>query len=85
MSDLRIEEVTHERAFASNDGRDSFCHILDGSGTRFYCGRAHPTGRCSCGEYLGEGICPVCGQVTCPQCAVLADLDERIGKTNADV
>jgi hypothetical protein len=79
LSDLQIEEVVAAREdFTPSNGEDSFCHIVDGSGRRHYCGKLHPSGICTCGEYQGEAVCPTCGKLTCPTCAVMADLDDRL-------
>lgn len=84
MSDLQIEEVAaYDESFAPDDGEDAFCHIIEGSGTRFYCGKPNPSGTHPCGLYKGELVCPSCSQVTCPTCAVRADLDDRL--QDADV
>lgn len=56
---------------------DSFCHIVDGSGEKAYCGYID-TGPLTCKPYNGEAICPSCGLPTCPTCAVMASLNERL-------
>ena len=83
MSDLQVDEVIKVTPDAPE--KDSYCHILDGSGVRFYCGKPHPSGRYDCKLYEGESLCPSCGQVTCPTCAVMSSLDDRLEDPDADV
>jgi len=53
-----------------------FCHIIrDETGTS-YCGDNQD--RPTCPPWEGEAICPHCGAVTCPRCAQLADLEDRL-------
>lgn len=78
MSDLQIEEVIEATPDVTVPEKDSFCHIDDGSDIRFFCGKLNEGGRYLCKPYMGEAICPSCGNPTCPACAVMADLDERL-------
>lgn len=81
MTDVQIEEVTDE---TTDDvvlpPKQEFCHIDDGSGIRFYCGQLNEDGGHTCPNYNGEAICPGCGLATCPTCAVMADLNDRLGE-----
>lgn len=56
---------------------DKFCHIESGDGRTYYCGR-RATGETTCQMYDGEAVCPTCGLPTCPQCAVMSSLNERL-------
>ena len=59
------------------DVSDEFCHIMDGSGEKAYCGFSEPGGT-TCKPYVGEAICPSCGLATCPTCAVMSSLNDRL-------
>ena len=56
---------------------DSFCHIESGDGMTHYCGRPM-SGETTCKMYEGEAICPTCGLPTCPSCAVMSSLHDRL-------
>lgn len=56
---------------------DDFCHIESGDGKTYYCGR-RASGETTCQTYNGEAVCPTCGLATCPQCAVMSNLNERL-------
>jgi hypothetical protein len=57
-----------------------FCHIHigdhDNNGTA-YCG-VSGLRNFSCRDYDGEAICPDCGNPTCPRCAQLSELEDRM-------
>jgi hypothetical protein len=57
-----------------------FCHIcVDETLVEVYCGDEGAKGTAPCqGAYEGEAICPSCGHPTCPRCAVLSDLEDRL-------
>lgn len=77
MSQLETTTNTERETAPPKD--DGFCHIDDGSAIHYYCGGSNPTpGQFTCPPYKGEAICPGCGRPTCPQCAVMADLANRI-------
>ena len=60
------------------DVGDEFCHIVDQSLRRYYCGRpCHDRGM-KCKVYEGEAICPSCGKPTCPICATQSSLNARL-------
>lgn len=73
--------VKHEERVASRDSvssGDEFCHILDAE-DKPYCGWAGKNSdEVTCQPYKGEAICPSCGFATCPTCAVMASLNERL-------
>ena len=79
MTDLQIEEVTD---LTTDDvempPEMEHCHIDDGSGIRFYCGRLNEILGHTCSPYNGEAICPDCGLATCPSCATMASLNEKL-------
>jgi hypothetical protein len=56
---------------------DEFCHIESGDGRTAYCGHVLP-GQNTCQLYNGEALCPSCGLATCPTCAVMSNLNERL-------
>lgn len=56
---------------------DEFCHISMSSGIT-YCGKRLSGVGVTCKLYEGEAICPTCGKVTCPDCAVRSSLNERL-------
>ncbi len=56
---------------------DEFCHIESGDGRTYYCGQ-RARGETTCQMYNGEAVCPTCGLPTCPQCAVMSSLNERL-------
>jgi hypothetical protein len=76
-----MTETTHETKPVPSWIHDmEFCHIAcDDEGIYTYCGDGDgdPV-TCSPGYYAGEAICPNCGHPTCPRCAQLADLDDRV-------
>lgn len=56
---------------------DNFCHIEVYPGKTTYCGKAlNDPGTCQL--YRGEALCPTCGRPTCPTCAVMSSLNERL-------
>lgn len=76
-----VEEVATEELVPSWFADMEFCHIspeeeLDHDAA--YCGHIDHIGLggegTTCGEYLGEAICPWCGNPTCPRCAQLSAL-----------
>lgn len=69
-----IVGVEHQEE-TTDDGK--YCHIVDGSGLTAYCGRKQH-GELTCKPYNGEAICLTCGLPTCPDCAVMASLNERL-------
>jgi hypothetical protein len=79
MSDLQIEEVTD---LGTDDveapPQQEFCHIDDGSGIRFYCGKLNEDLGHTCQPYAGEAICPSCGLANCPSCTLMSSLEERL-------
>lgn len=62
-----------------------FCHLVppwdETTGMRALCGATpgdfQESVTCD-GTYAGEAICPGCGHPTCPRCAVLSDIEERL-------
>jgi hypothetical protein len=56
---------------------DNFCHIISGDGRTYYCGQ-RASGETTCQMYDGEAVCPSCGLATCPTCAVMSSLNERL-------
>lgn len=56
---------------------DHLCHIESGDGRTYYCGRG-AVGETTCKTYDGEAVCPSCGLPTCPTCAVMSSLNERL-------
>ena len=79
MSDLQIEEdVDLIIDDVEAPPKQEFCHIDDGSGIRFYCGKLSEDGGHTCQPYNGEAICPSCGLANCPSCTVMADLNGRL-------
>ena len=56
---------------------DKFCHIEIGDARTAYCGKVLG-GPGTCKIFDGEAICPTCGRPTCPSCAVMSDLNERL-------
>ena len=79
MSDLQIEEAVD---LSTDDveapPKQEYCHIDDGSGIRFYCGKLSEDQGHTCQPYDGEAICPTCGLATCPDCALMSDLNSRL-------
>lgn len=73
MSDTDTADVTAPSWLTDIE----FCHIDDGTETRALCG-AQDHLPITCADYNGEAICPTCGSPTCPQCAVLSDLEDRL-------
>ena len=74
LGEVLLPEVREEEE-TTDDGK--YCHIVDGSGEKAYCGRKQ-VGATTCRYYNGEAICPSCGLPTCPDCAVMASLNERL-------
>lgn len=70
-----VWEEVGEEPKTTDDGK--YCHIVDGSKEKAYCGRTQ-LGELTCKPYNGEAICPTCGLPTCPTCAVMCSLDERL-------
>lgn len=70
-----IEVWVDEELGTTDDGK--YCHIVDGSGEKAYCGRTQ-LGDLTCKPYAGEAICPSCGLPTCPTCAIRQSLSERL-------
>ena len=56
----------------------TFCHILLDDDSGYYCGAPGWENGPTCEDYDGEAICPSCGNPTCPCCAQLSDLEERL-------
>lgn len=54
-----------------------FCHVLLDDESAHMCGRPY-FGEPLCPDFDGEAICPGCGLPTCPRCAVLDDLEDRL-------
>ena len=73
--DTTSEVREDEEPRTTDDGK--YCHIVDGSGEKAYCGRKQ-VGDLTCKPYNGEAICPSCGLATCPDCAVMSSLNERL-------
>lgn len=70
------EEVEEKpKPYTTDDGE--YCHIVDDSGQKAFCGRKQ-VGDLTCKPYNGEAICPSCGLPTCPTCAVRQSLSERL-------
>jgi hypothetical protein len=82
MSEIATSQEQDLRDLAEQDppSPDEFCHIVDASGTTYYCGKPHKRG-VTCKKYEGEAICPTCGRPTCPTCAVRSDLAVRLEGT----
>ncbi len=78
MTEVReaLPEVREEEELETTDDWQ-YCHIVDGSGEKAYCGRLQ-LGNLTCKPYNGEAICPSCGLPTCPTCAVMSSLNERL-------
>jgi hypothetical protein len=76
MSETAIPEVREDEELETTDD-GKYCHIVDSSGLQSYCGRTQ-LGDLTCKPYNGEAICPSCGLATCPECAVLCSLNERL-------
>lgn len=78
-TDLRIEEETD---LTTEDvevpPQMEYCHIDDGSGIRFLCGKLNEDDGHTCQPYNGEAICPSCGLANCPSCTVMASLEDRL-------
>lgn len=53
------------------------CHVCPFDSETPYCGAGGGTVG-ACDDYDGEAICPTCGRPTCPRCAQLCDLDDRL-------
>jgi hypothetical protein len=78
VTDLQIEETTETTERVETPHVDEYCHISDGSGIRFYCGKLNEHPGFTCRPYNGEAICPDCGLATCPTCATMASLNDRL-------
>lgn len=79
MTDLQIEEVTESTVEdVEAPPQQEYCHIDDGSGIRFYCGKLNEDFGHTCKPYNGEAICPSCGLATCSTCALMANLNEKL-------
>lgn len=77
---MNIEQPTVAPSVPSLDDME-FCHIcVPGSLEEVFCGeKDFELGAISCGGlYDGEAICASCGNPTCPRCAVLSDLEDRL-------
>jgi len=78
-----MESVEVEQGVGIDEGaidppeKDSFCHIESGDGRTHYCGKPM-SGETTCKMYQGEAICPTCGLPTCPTCAVMSSLADRL-------
>ena len=77
MSEVELGELVIDEKEDVTTSGDGFCHIDDGSDLRTYCGRPEAEG-ITCAPYNGEAICPSCGLPTCPTCAVMASLNDRL-------
>lgn len=77
MSDLEtvLPEIREEESVETTDD-GKYCHIVV-DGEKAYCGRTL-LGDLTCEPYKGEAICPSCGFATCPTCAVMSSLNERL-------
>lgn len=71
-----LPEVREEAVIETTDD-GQYCHIVESTGEKAYCGRTQ-LGDLTCKPYNGEAICPSCGLPTCPSCAVMASLNERL-------
>lgn len=80
MTDVALPEVREDQVLETTDD-GKYCHIVDGSGEKAYCGRIQ-LGELTCASYKGEAICPSCGLPTCPTCAVMSSLNERLEETD---
>lgn len=75
-SQILTEGSIEERIAAPPE--DKFCHILDAEDNP-YCGFSGVrNGEVSCAPYNGEALCPTCGHPTCPSCAVMSSLNDRL-------
>jgi hypothetical protein len=58
------------------------CHIVANDEPQTFCGLdcgdGNGGGLTPCGYYEGQAICPGCGRPTCPRCAQLASLADRL-------
>jgi hypothetical protein len=79
MSDLQIEEVVEDTTKEVDvPPEQDYCHIDDGSGLRFFCGKLNEELGHTCQPYDGEAICPTCGLANCPTCTMMASLNDRL-------
>lgn len=80
MSVLEPGIVTSaEPTFFGSLADDGLCHIVPHDAppsAPAYCG--YTTNDIHPGEYDGAAICPQCGLPTCPKCAMLCDLEDRL-------
>lgn len=75
MTDVVFDTTQEEELATTDDGK--YCHIVDDSGLVAYCG-VKQVGDLTCRPYNGEAICPSCGLPTCPDCAVMQSLSDRL-------
>lgn len=78
MTDLHLEEEITITPDDVDESGDQYCHIDDGSGFQTYCGKLGSVEGASCKPYAGEAICQSCGNVNCPVCVKMADLNDRL-------
>ena len=79
MTELHIEEDVDVSADdVEAPPQQEYCHIDDGSGIRFFCGKLNEDFGHTCQPYNGEAICPTCGLANCPTCTTTASLEERL-------